>query len=255
MRAGSDVLATSRGAFLWFVYCPNTATRFACAKTIWRESFVIFIMNIAAAADPNRIQLTEKTADRIGVATSVLCAIHCALAPVLLIFLPTFGKIWAHPASHALVAIFIVPLAGFSLLKGYRKHRKRWIVVSASVGIFFVLFGATLPAFSKVDNPVSGLVNEPTNGAEPAKVEACESSCESSCEGCASEAMDEPTDTEACVDGCCPSIQVSESGETSLHIPPAAIITTLGGVFLIAAHVGNLRSGVWICSVGDCPRC
>ena len=255
MRAGSDVLATSRGAFLWFVYCPNTATRFACAKTIWRESFVIFIMNIAAAADPNRIQLTEKTADRIGVATSVLCAIHCALAPVLLIFLPTFGKIWAHPASHALVAIFIVPLAGFSLLKGYRKQRKRWIVVSASVGIFFVLFGATLPAFSKVDNPVSGLVNEPTNGAEPAKVEACESSCESSCEGCASEAMDEPTDTEACVDGCCPSIQVSESGETSLHIPPAAIITTLGGVFLIAAHVGNLRSGVWICSVGDCPRC
>lgn len=220
---------------------------------------MIFIMNIAAAADPNRIQLTEKTADRIGVATSVLCAIHCALAPVLLIFLPTFGKIWAHPASHALVAIFIVPLAGFSLLKGYRKHRKRWIVVSASVGIVFVLFGATLPAFSKVDNPVSGLVNEPTNGAEPAKVEACESSCdescESSCEGCASEAMDEPTDTESCVDGCCPSIQVSESGETSLHIPPAAIITTLGGVFLIAAHVGNLRSGVWICSVGDCSRC
>ena len=220
---------------------------------------MIFIMNTAATADPNRIQLTEKTADRIGVATSILCAIHCALAPILLIFLPTFGKIWAHPASHALVAIFIVPLAGFSLLKGYRKHRKRWIVVSASVGIVFVLFGATLPAFSKVDNPVSGLVNEPTNGAEPSKVEACESSCdescESSCEGCASEAMDEPTDTESCVDGCCPSIQVSESGETSLHIPPAAIITTLGGVFLIAAHVGNLRSGVLICSVGDCSRC
>jgi hypothetical protein len=174
----------------------------------------------------------------------------------LLIFLPTFGKIWAHPASHALVAIFIVPLAGFSLLKGYRKHRKRWIVVSAAVGIVFVLFGATLPAFSKVDNPASGLVNEPTNGAEPSKVEACESSSdESSCEECASEIMDEPTDTEACVDGCCPSIQVSESGEPSLHIPPAAIITTLGGVFLIAAHVGNLRSGVWICSVGDSPCC
>jgi hypothetical protein len=213
-------------------------------------------MNTAATADPNRIQLTEKTADRIGVATSILCAIHCALAPILLIFLPTFGKIWAHPASHALVAIFIVPLAGFSLLKGYRKHRKRWIVVSAAVGIVFVLFGATLPAFSKVDNPASGLVNEPTNGAEPSKVEACESSSdESSCEGCASEIMDEPTDIEACVDGCCPSIQVSESGEPSLHIPPAAIITTLGGVFLIAAHLGNLRSGVWICSVGDSPCC
>ena len=61
-------------------------------------------MNTAATAHPNRIQLTEKTADRIGVATSVLCAIHCALAPALLIFLPTFGKIWAYSAFHALVA-------------------------------------------------------------------------------------------------------------------------------------------------------
>ena len=74
-------------------------------------------------------------ADRIGVAASVLCAIHCGLAPVLLIAMPAFGRIWAHPASHALVAIFIVPLAAFSIRKGYRAHGKRWVMVSAMIGI------------------------------------------------------------------------------------------------------------------------
>ena len=212
-------------------------------------------MNTATTADPARIQFTEKNADRIGVAASILCAIHCALAPVLLIFLPTFGKIWAHPASHALVAILIVPLAAFSLRKGYRKHGKRWIAVSALVGIFFVLFGAALPAFAKTDNAASGIANEPVLGTEPATVEVCESEGDDSCEGCISEISDEPADAEACVDGCCPSIQVSESGETSLHIPPAAIITTLGGIFLITAHVGNLRSGLGACFGSDCPRC
>ena len=48
--------------------------------------------------------------DRVGVAASVLCAIHCGIAPVLLIAMPAFGRIWAHPASHALVAIFIESL-------------------------------------------------------------------------------------------------------------------------------------------------
>ena len=212
-------------------------------------------MNTATITNPDRIRFNEKSADRFGVAASVLCAIHCALAPVLLIFLPTFGKIWAHPASHALVAIFIVPLAAFSLLKGYRKHGKRWIAAFAIVGIILVLFGAALPGFAKTDDSSAGLASEP----EPAAIETCEASCdgssEDSCEECATENTGETAGTETCVDDCCPSIQVSESGETSLHVPPAALITTFGGLFLIGAHFGNLRAGAGTCPVDDCPCC
>lgn len=43
-----------------------------------------------------------------------------------------------------------------------------------------------------------------------------------------------------CVDSCCPSFVVNDAGERSLHIPPASIVTTLGGVFLIMLHVMNL---------------
>lgn len=224
-------------------------------------------MNPAAPSNPPRIQLNEKNADRLGVAASMLCAIHCALAPLLLIFLPTFGRVWAHPAFHALVAIFIVPLAAFSILKGFRKHGKRWIPVSAMIGIFLVLFGAILPAFSKSGIPAPETANELTPVAQPLEAVGCDESCEDSCdaacevdcEGCAGDAAADGatgnSDTAICVDGCCPSLQVSETGETSLHIPPAAIITTLGGVFLIAAHIGNLRSGAGTCMMAGCPSC
>lgn len=170
-------------------------------------------------------------ADRIGVAASVLCAIHCGLAPVLLLALPAFGKVWAHPASHALVAIFIVPLAIFSIRKGYQKHRRRWVAFVAGTGILCVLVGAVLPALTEKKALPAG--------NQESLVEATDS--ESCSEGCASAAESESTaSTVGCVDNCCPSAQISETGEISLHIPPAAIVTTLGGVFLIAAHIGNL---------------
>jgi hypothetical protein len=212
-------------------------------------------MNQTTTVDSARFQLNEKKADRLGVAASVLCAIHCAVAPVLLIALPTFGKIWAHPASHALVAIFIVPLAAFSILKGYRKHQKRWILVSAMIGIFFVLGGAALPAFTKFQSlsPEAATSAAPVTesavaGTDESSCEAsCEAGCEAetSCEGCASEAVDESETTEAAAGGTA----------NTLHIPPAAIITTLGGVFLIAAHIGNLRSGAGACMTADCRSC
>jgi len=174
-------------------------------------------------------------ADRIGVAASVLCAIHCGLAPVLLLTLPTFGTIWAHPASHALVAIFIVPLAVFSIYKGYQKHRKFWVVLVAAVGILCVLIGTILPAFTGQNAvPTAGQENpsiisdlEPSSKSEPSTTP---------------QANSESTTAPACVDNCCPSAQISDTGKVSLHIPPAAIVTTLGGLFLIVAHIGNLIS-------------
>ncbi|MEO1857066.1 MAG: MerC domain-containing protein [Rubritalea sp.] len=189
-------------------------------------------------------------ADRLGVAVSVLCAIHCGMAPVLLLFLPAFGEVWAHPASHALVALFIVPLAVFSICKGYRIHQKRWVALCAFVGIFLVSGGAALPAFGKQGggDPNSEAAETVTHEVvEGAAGEAKQSSCSSSCaSSCAAEATSESSTgldelaEGGCVDECCPSLIVSEAGVMSLHVPPAAIITTLGGFFLIAAHVGNL---------------
>ena len=56
-----------------------------------------------------------------------------------------------------------------------------------------------------------------------------------------SEGECELTDNAQCVDECCPSLQVNETGETYLHVPPAAIASTLGGIFSIVLMLKHLR--------------
>ena len=218
-------------------------------------------------------------ADRIGIGASILCAIHCAAAPFLLLLLPAFGKIWAHPLSHILVAMLVVPLAAFSIRRGYLTHQKKWVLVTAYIGIFVVLTGATLPAFSKepgaqaaqaIDSE-ENLVDDGDEGesvftfsvnddseAEETKAEE-ESvftfSVDDDAEQNTSEGECELTDNAQCVDECCPSLQVSETGETYLHVPPAAIASTLGGIFLIVAHVGNICACGHSCRNGKCKDC
>jgi len=149
-------------------------------------------------------ETSTSRADRIGVFASVLCAIHCAVTPFLLIFLPAFGEMWAHPASHWIAAAFVVPLAGVMVARGFRVHRKKWILGAGLLGISLILAGAALP---HADSTSSG---------SAAESESCE------------------------VDLCCPSVVTDASGASRLNIPMASIITTLGGLALITTHVGNL---------------
>lgn len=139
--------------------------------------------------------------DRLGVCVSIACAFHCLVAPLLFMAVPTIAGIWAHPSSHALVALLVLPLAGTVLLRGYRVHRKRWIGVTALLGTACILLGSVLPFL----------------GGEEAA--AC------GAEGCAS---------------CCPRIIPDESGGITLGWPPASIFTLAGSALLVACHLGNL---------------
>ena len=92
----------------------------------------------------------NKRFDSIGVIASILCAIHCALTPVLLILLPTFGKAWSHPATHWGMAIIVIPIAIFMMLKSYKKHAQKKIIYIGGIGILLIIIGAILPY---VENP------------------------------------------------------------------------------------------------------
>ncbi|MGA1488276.1 MAG: MerC domain-containing protein [Planctomycetota bacterium] len=142
--------------------------------------------------------------DRLGCWASSACVVHCLVSPLFLLALPSFGRIWAHPASHALMALGVVPLGATVLIHGSRGGGRRWIRGAALAGILFVFAGSALPY----------LPSAPTSLAE---------------EG-----------ADSC-DNCCPSVVVDESGERSLHLPPATIATILGSACLITAHLGNRR--------------
>jgi len=187
-------------------------------------------MNISSALSASSIE-PRLNADKIGVIASVLCAIHCGIAPFLLIIAPAFGQIWAHPASHWIVALFVVPLAGVMVASGFRKHRKTWVVAVGIAGMLLVLVGAAIPYWNQETQNTNGFL------------------ASSSIETSANETLPSSTAAACTVDTCCPSLTTDATGNTQFHIPLASIVTTLGGILLICTHIGN------ICCCISCRKC
>ena len=62
--------------------------------------------------------------DRLGATGSLLCALHCALLPVLIALLPALGiATWMNDSFEAGFVVFATLLGLFTLIQGYRRHR------------------------------------------------------------------------------------------------------------------------------------
>lgn len=62
--------------------------------------------------------------DRIGLAGSLLCALHCALLPLLLATLPSLGlALWAGDGLEQVFVVFATLLGVFTVVWGWRRHR------------------------------------------------------------------------------------------------------------------------------------
>lgn len=66
--------------------------------------------------------------DRVGAGASFLCALHCALMPLIVIFLPIWGLgfLASEPVEWALIACSAV-LGALALIFNYRQHRAIWM--------------------------------------------------------------------------------------------------------------------------------
>lgn len=66
---------------------------------------------------------TRRTLDRLGAYGSILCAIHCALLPVVIALLPALGLIsMGNDRFEQAFVVFATLLGLFSLIQGYRRH-------------------------------------------------------------------------------------------------------------------------------------
>lgn len=78
--------------------------------------------------------------DVMGIATSVACAIHCALLPVLLSSLPLFGINIIHNRFFEWGMIALAFLVGsYSLFHGFIKHHRSFVPVLLFSGGFVLL--------------------------------------------------------------------------------------------------------------------
>jgi hypothetical protein len=86
---------------------------------------------------------TLKRADRIGFAASFLCALHCALVPVLLAVAPAVGmKLGGWLDLDQAFVVFATLLGATTLTLGWRRHRafRAWALLVP--GLLLVWAGA-----------------------------------------------------------------------------------------------------------------
>jgi hypothetical protein len=70
----------------------------------------------------------QKPLDRLAIAASSLCAVHCLLAPGLLVLIPALAStIVGDESFHRLLLWWVVPTSSLALLLGCRRH-KDWLV-------------------------------------------------------------------------------------------------------------------------------
>jgi hypothetical protein len=79
--------------------------------------------------------------DALGITTSLACAIHCAVLPLVLTSLPVFGFNVIHNVLFEYFMIFLALGIGvYSLSHGYRKHHHRILPLLIFLGGIALLF-------------------------------------------------------------------------------------------------------------------
>lgn len=84
--------------------------------------------------------------DRLGAAGSFLCAIHCALLPMLIAILPSLGvATWLGDNAEEWFVIFASMVGLFSVVWGYRRHREVRALGLLLPGLAALWFGVLYP--------------------------------------------------------------------------------------------------------------
>jgi MerC mercury resistance protein len=84
--------------------------------------------------------------DRFGATGSMICAVHCALTPVLLAAIPSLGlSVWLGDGFERGFVVFVTVVGLFSLLWGYRRHRAFRALTLLLVGLAILWAGVYVP--------------------------------------------------------------------------------------------------------------
>lgn len=95
-------------------------------------------------ATPTNVMATScnlNRADRVGFAASFLCALHCALLPLALAVLPTFGlSVGGWVDIDQAVTVFATLLGATTLAIGFRRHRafRAWALLLPGLGLVWL---------------------------------------------------------------------------------------------------------------------
>ena len=79
--------------------------------------------------------------DRIAIGMAAVCAIHCLLAPILIMALPIIAtSFFVHQDFHLWMIFFVLPTTVLAIFMGCRDHKDRAVLALSAIGLSVLLF-------------------------------------------------------------------------------------------------------------------
>jgi len=80
--------------------------------------------------------------DKLGITASLMCAVHCAAMPVLIVILPYIGlSLFLDSKFELFILLLSSLLATLSICFGFKKHNNKKLALMFSVGLLILLLG------------------------------------------------------------------------------------------------------------------
>jgi peptidoglycan/LPS O-acetylase OafA/YrhL len=88
-------------------------------------------------------ELSAEYLDRAGMFASALCFVHCVATPVVLSLSAVSSHfIPSEEHTHRVLAVFVTIIGAAAIGFGYRRHKRRRVLVAALLGLALICGGA-----------------------------------------------------------------------------------------------------------------
>ncbi|MEC7609725.1 MAG: MerC domain-containing protein [Verrucomicrobiota bacterium] len=79
--------------------------------------------------------------DHLAIGMATVCAIHCLLAPILIMALPIIATTFiVHQDFHRWMIFLVLPTTAVAIFMGCRNHKDSLVVALSSIGLSVLLF-------------------------------------------------------------------------------------------------------------------
>lgn len=86
---------------------------------------------------------TQKLLDRMAIAASALCAVHCLATPLLVVLVPLLtSTLLADESFHRWMLLWVVPTSALALWLGCRRHGNRPVLILGLAGLTLITWSA-----------------------------------------------------------------------------------------------------------------
>ena len=83
-----------------------------------------------------------KNLDKIGFISSLICAIHCSIMPLLILVLPIFSlSMIVNEMFEWIFLAFSLLIGLFNLCFGYKKHKSYKALIVLTIGLILIVIG------------------------------------------------------------------------------------------------------------------